>query len=192
MVDKKSIINQTEITVEIDIAGIVAFNINLGMGGEWGYYSDPFDAGQFMSITTAFGDSSSVIQIPRLFPDREAKMEVIPVGNENNTFIFEIDHIRLSMIGEANFMRSTPRHAWAQIFDLDKTDGAIGLHGHFYLGQSSEANNFKMITSERVGDMSCNIAYSIKFSIQLGDHIKYCTIDPLLKTSSYQNPPLNK
>lgn len=169
-----------KIQININGPGILDFNSNLGMNGDWGFYGDAFDATHFLTVSYE-GDND--YDPPVLYPDSEVTFE-IDFGDINPTYAFEIDHIRLSMIGASEFEEATPRDAWRCIFDLDKTDGAIGYNGHFFLGQAKGADTYKVLTSPYLTDESCNLNYTIRFSIKHGGHIKYCQIDPLMRTSS--------
>lgn len=169
-----------KIEININGPGILDFNSNLGMSGEWGFYGNAFDATHFLNVNYP-GDNG--FDPPKLYPDSEVTFEV-DFGDANPDYVFEIDHIRFSMIGASEFEEATPREAWRYIFDLDKTDGAIGYNGHFFLGQADGPKRYKVRTSPNINNESCNLNYTIRFSIKHAGHIKYCQIDPLIRTSS--------
>lgn len=169
-----------KIEIKIDGKAILDFNSNLGMSGEWGFYSDAFDANHFLEVEYQGNDG---VNPPMLLPDTEVTFE-IDFGDVNPDYAFEIDHIRLSMIGASQFEEATPREAWNYIFDLNKTDGAIGYNGHYFLGQTHGPKIYKIRTTRNLNNESCNLNYTIRFSISHGGHIKYCQIDPLMRTSS--------
>ena len=171
-----------KIVLTIDGVGILGFNSNMGMDGDWGEYENPFDATQFMIIGVE-PDEATSSTVPKIYPNCEIELKVIFI-NENINYQFAIDHIKMGMVGFAEFEKATPREAWSYLFDLNKTDGAIGANGHYYLGQTHGADEFKIFTSSNINYESCNIAYSLRFSIKYCGRIKYCQIDPLMRTSS--------
>lgn len=171
------------IQLYLDIAGVIDFNQNLGMGGDWGSYSYPFDASQFLTIGVN-DETPSANNIPKLQPATMIPITVIPKMDSLNGYSFEMDHLRMQLIGELVLEEKTPRNSWGEVLDLDATDGAIGEGAFYFLGQVNGENKYELTTAKQFPDLPHNISYRLKFSIQQGTSIKYCTVDPLLKSHS--------
>ena len=177
-------------TITITIRGrdILGFNEESGIG-DWGTYLEPFDANQFMTVieTLPKGKTAeSLDRIPVIGKDELVNISIVFDPEENVEPVvvrYEIDHIRMQLVGEEVFEILTPRTAWKSVLDLDKTDGAIGFAGNFYLGQKDGQYEYQFRTSKELKDTSYNISYSIRFAVVVAGAIKYCEIDPLIRTS---------
>lgn len=174
--------NLITIQLSIDAKGIVEFNQNLGSGTHWGSFDDPFDAIQFLTVSTPEIPRGSTDNIPLIYPSSQVNIsiEFIPPGEG---YQVEMDHFKLIVVGRFDYYNYTPRSLWRDLIDLDATDGAVAADGNFYLGETEE-NVFSLTTSDVLNDTSPNLNYSFRFVIKKEGMIRYCQIDPLIKTSS--------
>jgi len=167
----------------IDDEGIISFNENLGNVGVWGTFDRPFVSNHFMTVRSNHKEFN-VDTIIDFQASSEISMDVIS-KSDNSPYQLEIDYLKLNIIGSNDFQRISPRQAWGQILDLKETDGAIGVDGSFYLGESRNTGEFTAITSDRLNKFSYNLEYQVGFTILVhGQLNRYCVVDPLIKTSS--------
>lgn len=179
--EKEDPIPVIQVDHQIDIQGIVDFNGNLGEDGPWGEFDNPFDAVPFMAVNSG-GGTVPVNGIP-IFPAKSKVVFTMQPGLPEPSFV--VESVRFNMIGPIDFSYSSPRGLWEEIIDLDKTRGALGAKAEFFLSQESyEDRIFDVFTSSALSYTSYNILYEIVFSFSLHGRRKYCSIDPLIKTSS--------
>jgi hypothetical protein len=150
----------------------------------WGSYKDPFDAGQFVKLYSE--ENGQFIQLGEIPTFSPASQIIVSIEPNSENYFFEIDHIRMQLIGRpTDYVEFSPRELWSGILDLQESCGAIGEAGDFFLGPSTDVltRTFKLTTRPKFTDRY-NIVYIVVFSIRMNNVLRYCLIDPLIKTSS--------
>jgi hypothetical protein len=174
---------QSEMKMVINLDSIAEFNRETARH-YWGSYKDPFDAGQFVKLyCNENGIFVPLGDIPTFTPNSQILVSIEPNSENYN---FEIDHVRMQLIGRpTDYIEFSPRQLWSGILDLRESCGAIGEAGDFFLGPSIDlvTRTFKLTTRPRFTD-NYNIVYVVVFSIRMNNVLRYCLIDPLIKTSS--------
>lgn len=176
--------DELNFNIYVNLKGIINFNSNLGENGPWGLYSNPFHADQFVT-PPGDGELIPLDGIPTFPADRIINLMVVPDRDMLiEQYNYDVEYMKLSLIGPVEFSHSSPRHLWNQVLDIEKTDGAIGSESAFYVSQTNHTGKFRIITSPDLSLLSYNMLYQVCFSFKLNGITKYCTIDPLIKTSS--------
>ncbi|MEM7549602.1 MAG: hypothetical protein AAF363_08005 [Bacteroidota bacterium] len=180
----KDKMRKVEMNLYVNLQGIIEFNANLGESGPWGSYTEPFDAVQFMTIDSGAPNLEPLDGIPTFPGNSKVSIRIQPSNMDQDDYSFMVEHVRLDLIGPREFVRSSPKRLWEDVLDLEKSQGAIGSEGNFFLGQTDDERRFDIITSPALTKLSYNVLYVVCFSIKLNGYIKYCIIDPLIRTSS--------
>ena len=175
---------EVEVILSIDPQVIEDFNKDSQEGDDWGNINVPFDAN---NLTVNSGTNAG-----SWFQQLEAEQVMkFRLDKESMGKGLEIEYIRLNPLGSIDYVKQSPLEAWGGIIDIDDTKGAIGEFGSFYLTPVWHKDNheapahYKLRASKDLNDKSPNLSYSILFSFTSGkNHRHYCTIDPLIKTSS--------
>lgn len=179
-------LNKTKLEFIIDVQGIIEFNKNLGSRGIWGDFDRPFAANHFMTVDSQSSGIKKTCTSAIL--DFRASSELsISVGSksESNRYQLDLNYIKFKIIGVNDFDKISPRHAWKHILNLEKTDGAIGADGSFYLGELRGTGEFTVFTCDTLNAFSYNLEYQVGFTIMAeGQPNRYCVIDPLIRTST--------
>ena len=175
---------EVEVILSIDPQVIEDFNYESQEDEDWGNINFPFDANNLTNNTgTHFGS---------WFQTLEAG-QVMKFALDESTYheTLEIEFIRLNPLGSINYIEKSPIEAWGRVVDLDYTEGAIGDYGSYYLApyrteiDGRKTTVYKLKGSDNLYDYSPNLSYTILFSfVGKKGNRHYCTIDPLIKTSS--------
>lgn len=178
-----------EVILTIDTKLIENFNRDSQEDENWGNINSPFDANN-LTVNSGTNPGS---WFQELSAEQVMKFKL---DNESVNHGLEIEYIRLNPLGTIDYVKQSPLEAWGEIVDLDDTKGAIGEFGSFYLtpvwhkDNHDEPAHYKLKASKDLKDNSPNLSYSILFSfVSDKNHRHYCTIDPLIKTSSVHTPP---
>lgn len=177
----KNKLDPLEIKIRAETERIETFNSQSQQDSFWGTVKVPFEAQHF--VKNDYGDGMWYHNIAA-----EQKMKFSILTDEDASL--RIEYIKLSLIGWIDYSIQSPRDQWDNLLDLAKTDGAIGDNGSFYLGRTAGGTtNFELVASENLQDRSPNMTYSVIFSFvdSVNGLIRYCKIDPLLKTSATQH-----
>ena len=168
----------TTFKIFIKANAIIEFNKNLN--GNWGQFETPFLADQFIEIDTR---AEIVDGIPHFKKDHDY---MLSIESDLNPEQVKAEYIRLDILGLEDLRGNSPRSQWTKVLNLDTTDGAIGMNGDFFLGQSEKG--YKLCTHKKPEIPGYNIVYSVLFSINVNGIFYYCRLDPLIKTSADDEP----
>lgn len=162
------------IHIRVPVQEIAHFHDESQEGSDWANILDPFAVD---NLTHA--ENGSWYQT--LFPHETITFKISESPNQGSLDPdLTIEFIRFNPLGEVNYRTQSPINAWHQLID-PKTKGSVGELGSFYL----EAPDYTLHSSNYVNDFSPNLTYTILFSFRdVTGTRRYCTIDPLLKTSS--------
>lgn len=175
---------------EVKVNHIVDFNSNLSQE-QWGQLENPFIADQFVvwpNNNTLLCISANRSYEMDVVPYEGDILPILPVGSEQPPVYdsFEVGSIQLDLVG-SDFSHESPRIHWERILNMVSTNGAVGTSGDLFLkrnplqeGDNSERFAF---TTSNINWGSYNIQYSLRFSFKAEGFIKYCKIDPLIRTS---------
>ncbi|GAB5528150.1 MAG: hypothetical protein Roseis2KO_60220 [Roseivirga sp.] len=179
---KRPASNTIAIKLIVPVEEIQNFHLHSQENPNWANIYTPFPADNFVG-------GLEQARYLELFPEQTLTFEIAN-ADEFAAAELEIEYVRLRPLGEIHYKLQSPRAVWANVIDVDQTKGAVGRLGAYYLKRSHENPPFKLITSSEMTDYSPNLAYSILFSFKdnWGTR-RYCTVDPLIKTSSVHTPP---
>ena len=105
-------------------------------------------------------------------------------SEDNDAKDLQIEYVRLNPLGVVHYKNKSPLEVWSGIVDTEKTAGAVGKLGAFYLQKGSSEPAFSLVASSTMEDFSPNLNYTILFSfIDTTNIRRYCSVDPLLKTT---------
>lgn len=173
---------ENNITLTINLPYILEFNENLGTNSNWGSFDDPFDAIQFFSVELLGDPKGSTDNIPKIGPCQVVNVnQLIALPKPEQDWEIEIMSLKLNLIGPLDFSRITPQTYWKEIIDVKATDGAISRDGSFYVGLNN-SDIYSFITTSSVKDSSPNLSYSLRFVLKKEGELRYCIIDPLMRT----------
>ena len=168
------------ITLQINIPKILEFN--QGTGSNWGTFEFPFDAIQFFKVAQSSDPAGSTDNIPKIGPNQKVVVnQLTALPEPGQEWTVEIMSLKLRLVGYLDFSRITPQTYWKEIIDIKASDGAIARDGTFYVGLNSE-DTYAFITSSGLNDNSLNLSYSLRFVLKKDGELRYCIIDPLMRT----------
>ena len=180
---------QTDINISILVKDIVDFHKVSGqhrVNTLWGSFENPFRADYFSTLKIV-GSSET---IPVLYPDINLVIKTEFIGKD----FVDIKSLEFRLAGGIDYTTLSPTQIWEGIFDLSRTHGAIANSGNFFLskkhlevsGESSTAT-FEIFSSPTITSQSQNLIYGLFFAIRVNNQVKYCRLDPMLRTSSEDN-----
>jgi len=176
-----------EVIIKVEPKVIEEFHHDSQEGHDWGNINAPFDSNNLSeNVGTTVGS---------WYQQLEAGQQMnFSLMHADPAYGLEIVYISLNPLGVIDYKQNSPIDAWKQVLDLEKTQGAIGGFGAFYLTDPEPNSNlplYSLVASNNLKENSPNLSYTILFSfigIRSGRR-HYCTIDPLIKTSSVHTPP---